>query len=536
MKSRPRSTHVCRRAFTLTELMVAVLILIVVIVGTSKIFGTASKVTGLGQAGADVLQAAAAIERQLRADIQRLSREGFFAIRCVGVRNDVNVSAIPPGPLLNPALPPDHVIRADQLVFFTQGLQSIQTMVSGAGVNHRGQSTVARVYYGHAFQAPNAPAVDWDDPPNDKVWAIDPPHPMAQFSLTEPIVPWSTGPRDFVRTRFSRAAVDSFGVQLDYQPGNGTVPVDLTQPPAPRWLLARHAVILANDDHPDLQVGGVPLVSGSRFLGNTGARSARSIFINDPAWVGETLEILNGRVDAAASTLRDIRLTVLNFDAFSGDTTLDPWLASGVATQQDTIAGAIFYPRAERVAPGMHRVDQALTNNVISSACSSFIVDWTYEAGVGEILDGRGDVQYVGVVVHSNLEQPWFGLDAADELDDPYVTRGVLRFEEYGLLPFIDDSDTVFFQNIEQFGPALASRAGLRIVQAGGVVYEALFGYNQNTPLDLNGVPWAIGGGAGVAYTPWPSAIRITMTLHDTEMKLEAGREFQFIIDLPRRN
>ena len=69
-----------RRAFTLTELMVAVLILIVVIVACSKIFGTVSGVTGLSQAGADVLQEAAAIERQIRSDFARLSREGFFAI------------------------------------------------------------------------------------------------------------------------------------------------------------------------------------------------------------------------------------------------------------------------------------------------------------------------------------------------------------------------------------------------------------------------------------------------------------------------
>ena len=34
--------------FTLTELMVAVLILVVVIVATSKIFGTVSRVTGVG--------------------------------------------------------------------------------------------------------------------------------------------------------------------------------------------------------------------------------------------------------------------------------------------------------------------------------------------------------------------------------------------------------------------------------------------------------------------------------------------------------
>ena len=58
-----------RRAFTLTELLVAVTILIVVIVATAKIFGTVGRVAGLGEAGAAVLQEAAAIERQIRRSI-----------------------------------------------------------------------------------------------------------------------------------------------------------------------------------------------------------------------------------------------------------------------------------------------------------------------------------------------------------------------------------------------------------------------------------------------------------------------------------
>ena len=55
-----------RGGFTLTELMVAVLILVVVIVATSRIFGTVSRVTGVGQAVASVLQEASAVEPQLR--------------------------------------------------------------------------------------------------------------------------------------------------------------------------------------------------------------------------------------------------------------------------------------------------------------------------------------------------------------------------------------------------------------------------------------------------------------------------------------
>ncbi len=77
--------------------------------------------------------------------------------------------------------------------------------------------------------------------------------------------------------------------------------------------------------------------------------------------------------------------------------------------------------------------------------------------------------------------------------------------------------------------------AGERIMDAGAsAVYEAIFGYNQNLPLDVHGAPW-INSSVTVAYTPWPTAIRITMTLHDADNRLEIGRVIQFVIDLPRR-
>ncbi len=507
MRRSPRT--VTRPAFTLTELMVAVLVLIVVIVATSKIFGTASKVTGLGQAGADVLQEAAAIERQIRADIERLSREGFFAIRCVAVPNNVNA----PGPLLNPALPPGHAIRADQLVFFTQGVQSIQTFRSGSGLNRRGQSTAARVYYGHAFQVPNAPAVEIPgDPAATFVRAIDP-----RYDASNPMVPWFVGPRNFDKATYSTIAAN------DYALAGTFGSVDATQPPAPQWLVARQALVLANDDAPD-----IGLNSPSQFLLPGGGRAGRSIFVN-PAPGFETPEVINGRVDAAASELNDIRVTVLDYNA---DGVLDPWTPlAGSTFQQNTIAGAVMYPRAERIAPGMHRVDQSLTNHVISSACSSFVVDWTYDDGIGEILDDAGAVRFVGVVAHSNWEQPWFGLDLAGDVD---ATRGVRLFSDYITQVVGIDPHAIFPENIEQFDATLNSATGLNLENAGAVVYEAIFGYNQDRPLNAAGFPWPIGG--GVAYTPWPSAIRITMTLHDPELKLEAGRQVQFVIELPRQS
>jgi hypothetical protein len=47
-------------------------------------------------------------------------------------------------------------------------------------------------------------------------------------------------------------------------------------------------------------------------------------------------------------------------------------------------------------------------------------------------------------------------------------------------------------------------------------VYQAVFGYDKK-------------------LTPWPSALRITMTVHDPRNRIQQGREVQFILNLPKR-
>ena len=128
-----------RRCFTLIELLVAVAMLVVLLAIVSRIFQAAGAVTAVGMATADILAQAAAIERAIRSDFERLSREGFLAIRCVAVPNNVNL----PGPLLAPWLAPDAVIRADQIVFFTHGVVTLSTFRGTAGLNRKGSSTAA---------------------------------------------------------------------------------------------------------------------------------------------------------------------------------------------------------------------------------------------------------------------------------------------------------------------------------------------------------------------------------------------------------
>ena len=64
--------------------------------------------------------------------------------------------------------------------------------------------------------------------------------------------------------------------------------------------------------------------------------------------------------------------------------------------------------------------------------------------------------------------------------------------------------------------------------------YQAIFGPNGDQPFREVRVP---GGTKRVLrndYTPWPTALRFTITLHDPKLALAQGRVFQFVVDLPK--
>ena len=61
-------------------------------------------------------------------------------------------------------------------------------------------------------------------------------------------------------------------------------------------------------------------------------------------------------------------------------------------------------------------------------------------------------------------------------------------------------------------------------------IYESTFGFNRTEVAE--GVPgdYVYVGDA----TPWPSAIRVSIRIHDRAGRLTGGRQAQFVIDLPK--
>lgn len=594
--------------FTLTEMMVAVAVLLAVLIATSKIFSTASQVTGIGQAASSVLTEAAVIEQQLRKDISRLSYDGIFAIRCVAVRNDINQHpAVPNGtitaPLLNPNLPPKAFIRSDQLLFFADGVHNMQTFRLNSGSNHKGQGTVARVYWGHGFQIPEGRGVQpggsggylAQDPvspagaaPAVVTIAPNPRWYQAGLSSQQGLFPWRYGAVQ-VANNFFNVLIDNlndpgtndFNVYAMSSPSS----IPGTQPIAPQWLLARQAVALADDYTGNRYPEDERLRSDGCSVYLQQNQTAKSIFLIHPQMPGSprwlSREVRNGRVDGAATLLDDIYRLIRNRIDTPATSVLMPWtdVAANELTQRRRISDVLlYYPRAERKAPSMHRIDQALTNHVIAGGCSSVMIDWTYEPGVGEVRTATGqiacapgvdladpadDVQLRGfagsasgfvpciapagtlpvqATPYKRLEQLWFGMP---QLDDPPYT-----FEEYpdperGTVPYNSQfasglwATTIWPGDIDGMPQVPYTTTNGEPLMC---YYEALFGYNQTQPLHPNGNPWNplwIAPGSYVptpaSYTPWPSAIRVTVTLHDPLNRLEAGREFQFVVELPRR-
>ncbi|MEC9234431.1 MAG: prepilin-type N-terminal cleavage/methylation domain-containing protein, partial [Planctomycetota bacterium] len=194
MKPTRRLSSAVRRAFTLTEMLVAISVLLVVVIATSTIFGTAQKVASVGESNSELLQQAIAIERVMRRDLQRVSANGFFAIQCVGVRNDVNLAST--GRLLDPTRPADAEIRADQLLFFTNGATNSRQFTQsyaaggeqvGVDVLAPAQSYFSSVFYSPGLQVTALPAEARDEP-------LD----LDRSGAGDEVFPWSYLPKNEV--------------------------------------------------------------------------------------------------------------------------------------------------------------------------------------------------------------------------------------------------------------------------------------------------------------------------------------------------
>ena len=588
---RPMRRH---RGFTLTELLVAVVVLLVVILAVGRIFSTTSVVVRTGEASSRVLQEITAIEQLVRKDFSHISSDGFLLVQCVAVRNDV-MESLGGGDLLDPSQPADHIIRCDQVAFiaddiaigsrtsgmaaFTEGGGSTGSLYTGTEPTP--QTTTSLIYLGHGYQLPFLPR-----------------------SLDEPLDPlWPSNGGQVLHPWYRPLPSDaSKRIQLQRWPSGATYPGQYngSQPPVKEWALSRQELLIADDydGEPDFYMA-------SSFADQN--RNAAAEYFDDT--------MRSSRVEILSSDLARLREVIRN----NGP--------QGVAD------GVLNYrPRSEKSPPTLKREDVLMASNVLGSNCSSFVVDWTWGEGVGRDLGLdldpnrklRGAVRGVSasggtrpgiggeneVITEAGVgASPWFGLGNiqpgnVEPILDNYGNPNLDVTTATTIL--LDDEGDFYDRGMRFYPPidydpgcgifggqappeGLPQGDGSVVLPDGGVIpngatlfprvveniegadianldlesvvdrpfglevpiwrYRAFFGLNGDEPFVRDGTrrPVSIisSGGDGQGprpwpvyrsdYTPWPSALRITATFGDPKGAIEGGRQVQFVIQLPQR-
>ncbi|MBX9735983.1 MAG: hypothetical protein K2X32_03575 [Phycisphaerales bacterium] len=151
-----RAARVPRRmlaGFTLVEMLVAVIAVSLLTVGIVQVFRATTRTVAAGRKLSNILTYANILERQLREDVNRMSRQGVLVIRHANTDRPVQVSPGDTSPRPR---------RVDELVFFAEGrFTSVRDPVN-PGV--QAEAAAARIYYGHGLR--QEPRNAFDTPPS----------------------------------------------------------------------------------------------------------------------------------------------------------------------------------------------------------------------------------------------------------------------------------------------------------------------------------------------------------------------------------
>jgi len=150
------------RGFTLTELLVAIAAIAILTVAIASVFSSVGRTIEAGRTRSRFTTTAERIERQLREDLGRITRDGVLVIRHELIGDDNldpfdPVGSLTSGAAAGVALDPDDLAprarRADELMFFARGdfVSARAPVVPG----FTARSGEARIYWGHGVQLPD---------------------------------------------------------------------------------------------------------------------------------------------------------------------------------------------------------------------------------------------------------------------------------------------------------------------------------------------------------------------------------------------
>ncbi len=521
-----RRTGPTRRGFTIAELVVAIGLTVVLILGISRIFTIAKDTVSIGSSTSQLAEAGRAIERLIRKDFDGLTRrDGVLVIRNEqlgdGARSSANDRPVYVDTEARSRNEDLGLRRLDSLTFVSIGdYSSNQYRPGSQNIARNDSSQTAIITYGHGLRVPKLVPQDIDD----RSWPAD-------FEI-------KTGAG---AAAYRAAFADSRGIdEQNYF--------------AKDWILARKANLLSPkpEEPGSWTLNWVPSPfeyyneAGGAYFSNTdyfrwpgyNPGDPQNYFVNRLSTgyadiidldliglkkaiteYGSLLNLQTGKIENRTDDLRPpvpndpigdeygfVNWKVDRFvpepDAFPQEVWSRRWLL-GQVLRMIALTGRV---RVEPSAPSVLRDDQMLTHATLAVGCSNFEVAWS-----------------TGEVTYPDGELVWYDINNPADPD-------AVRFD---IDLYTEPADPLIYQLSEYYSNLLPSSGALAEPQRDDLYY-ATFGYfvpqkivgpqlqNSFGEIDDRSLDW-----------PWPKMLRIRMTLHDQTNRVKGGRVFEFIMNLP---
>lgn len=326
-----RVAHTNRAGFTIVEMLIAIAAVSLLTVGIVQVFRTTARTVAAGRKVSNILTYANLLERQLRDDVSKMSRQGFLL-----VRSDITPTAVKNAPGDTTA----RQRRIDELMFFAEG----RFVSQRDPVNPRitAEAPAARIYWGHGLKQDEAAV--YTTPP--KLWIDDGPTAAPSSSYFGNIGP-NQYARDWVLARH----------------------VTLMTPPRPTPRLIvdpadRTRLINEQPQERDsiAQIGQLPATASIfRTLNRqTNLNSVQTLRGSDNQTYGTSTDraptFLSGLVDITASDLAEVRSFIMSPVDITNITTrsAQPFVRSNLEVPLGEKANGVN-PTADQVLLNMRR-------------------------------------------------------------------------------------------------------------------------------------------------------------------------------------
>jgi prepilin-type N-terminal cleavage/methylation domain-containing protein len=523
-----------RRAFTLLELLIAIAAVALISLGIFQVFRATGETLRTGRRVSAFNAQASLLERQLRDDLSRMTRDGFLVIR-----NQL-VDPNPPGVSLFRGQPSNfwRPRRADEIVFFARG--PFATKRDPVHPSRIARSNEARIWIGHGLtKDPAAPGF------YDAIRLNDDNTNAPQLGT--------------LSNQFASEWTLMRHVLLLCKPREGlTDPLDPLPPPTGEPGANERA---DNDIQIELQPAAssifriltredLKMTAAGSPVGNADLVRDEAIENPDPS---------SGVVDIATTDLSEIRAIVLDAQdpgvlsfaspfavsmppdfavdtspSTSGSVTdiMQQWMIEAFPSESDANV-RMRYERAPTDLTGAiggggtpfdkdyKRTDQLmLSSSTLAIGCSEIIIEWSFGKRIGAGQPNEGQLI-------------WHGMERMADVDGDGVLETVANVYEASTGP---DGDAVqqIYRRIDGTRQARPGFINPDVIHdqntiSGSDRAYSFFGYvdptyappNPNPDGEPEAMPW-----------PWPKLVRFTVRLVD-QSDPSFEQTYQFIFELP---